>query len=60
MLRFLLGLAVAALALPSGTASTAHAQGGDAAVTLFNNVRVFDGKSGTLSGPTNVLVRGSL
>src|SRR5262245_25145515 len=29
------------------------------AVTLFQNVRVFDGKGGTLSGPTNVLVRGN-
>ena len=27
-------------------------------VTLFQNVRVFDGKSGALSGPTNVLVKG--
>src|SRR5215468_10719254 len=26
-------------------------------VVLFQNVRVFDGKSGTLSGPSNVLVR---
>lgn len=28
-------------------------------VTLFLNVRVFDGKNGALSGPTNVLVRGN-
>ena len=27
-------------------------------VTLFQNVRVFDGKSGALSGPANVLVKG--
>jgi len=27
-------------------------------VVLFQNVRVFDGKSGVLSGPSNVLVRG--
>jgi imidazolonepropionase-like amidohydrolase len=60
MLRFLLGLAVATLALPSGSANTAHAQAGDAAVTLFNNVRVFDGKGTALSGPANVLVRGNL
>ena len=60
MLRFLLGLAVATLAIPAGTPSTAHAQAGDAAVTLFNNVRVFDGKGTALSGPTNVLVRGNL
>src|SRR5262245_22258864 len=31
----------------------------DGAVTLFQNVRVFDGKSSTLSGPRNVLVRGN-
>ena len=29
------------------------------AVTLFENVRVFDGKSATLSAPSNVLVRGN-
>jgi imidazolonepropionase-like amidohydrolase len=28
-------------------------------VTLFNNVRIFDGKSATLSAPSNVLVRGN-
>jgi imidazolonepropionase-like amidohydrolase len=28
-------------------------------IVLFQNVRVFDGKSGTLSGPSNVLVRGN-
>src|SRR5215467_12574660 len=28
-------------------------------VVLFQNVRVFDGKSGILSGPSNVLVRGN-
>ncbi len=29
-------------------------------VTLFQNVRIFDGKSDRLSGPTNVLVRGNV
>src|SRR5262245_13694999 len=29
------------------------------AVTLFQNVRIFDGKSGSLSGPSHVLVRGN-
>jgi len=28
-------------------------------IVLFQNVRVFDGKSATLSVPTNVLVRGN-
>jgi imidazolonepropionase-like amidohydrolase len=41
-------------------ASVAHGQQVDAAVTLFNNVRIFDGKSASLSEPTNVLVRGKL
>src|SRR4029450_4633950 len=29
------------------------------AVTLFQNVRIFDGKSSALAGPRNVLVRGN-
>ena len=40
--------------------TTAHGQQADAAVTLFSNVRVFDGKASSLSEPTNVLVRGNL
>ena len=31
-----------------------------AAVTLIQNVRIFDGKSAQLSAPSNVLVRGNL
>src|SRR5438132_2127912 len=31
----------------------------DGGVTLFQNVRVFDGKSAALSAPSNVLVRGN-
>src|SRR6478736_4860701 len=42
------------------SASMAYGQQVDAAVTLFNNARVFDGKSTSLSEPTNVLVRGKL
>src|SRR4029078_11230539 len=38
----------------------AHGQQVDPAVTLFHNVRVFDGKSASLSEPTNVVVRGKL
>ena len=37
----------------------AIAQDAHPATVLFQNVRVFDGKSGTLSGPSNVLVRGN-
>src|SRR4026207_1094859 len=51
--------AMLACALALST-STAHCQQVDAAVTLFNNVRVFDGKNTSLSEPTNVLVRGNL
>ncbi len=36
-----------------------HAQTAPSAATLFQNVRVFDGKSGFLSEPQNVLVRGN-
>src|SRR6202165_5402699 len=42
------------------SASMAHGQQVDPAVTLFNNARVFDGKSTSLSEPTNVLVRDKL
>ena len=35
----------------------AHAQ--EQAVTVVENVRVFDGKSGQLSGPSHVLLRGN-
>jgi imidazolonepropionase-like amidohydrolase len=40
--------------------SAAQAQQTSGATTLFNNVRVFDGKGTSLSEPTNVLVRGKL
>ncbi len=30
------------------------------AVTLFENVRIFDGKSAALSAPSNVLIRGNI
>ncbi len=36
-----------------------HASLAAGAVTLFQNVRIFDGKSSALSGPSNVLVRGN-
>jgi imidazolonepropionase-like amidohydrolase len=45
-----------------GLSSAVHAQGSPQAsgtVTLFENVRIFDGKSATLSAPSNVLVRGN-
>ena len=36
-----------------------HAQTPPPAATVFQNVRIFDGKSGRLSGPSHVLVRGN-
>src|SRR5262245_45160003 len=54
----LLGLWRAGQVQPAlGAAPSATAAAG--AVTLFQNVRIFDGKSGTLSGSRNVLVRGN-
>src|ERR1700732_4635765 len=54
---------VAALPLMGvGLASAAHAQGNlpaNASATLFQNVRIFDGKSGSLSAPSSVLVKGN-
>ena len=47
-----------ALHMFCGLLPSAHAQ--DRPVTLFNNVRIFDGKSAALSAPSNVLVRGNL
>lgn len=54
MIRMLLSIA---LALPAVAAAQKPAP--PARTTLFQNVRVFDGRSGTVSGPTNVLVRGN-
>lgn len=61
-----LGIIVAsasvALLATSSTSSLAQSpsQQGVVSVTLFNNVRVFDGKSNNLSEPTNVLVTGNV
>jgi imidazolonepropionase-like amidohydrolase len=52
-----LAMLVCALAF---SAYAAHGQQPDAAVTLFNNVRVFDGKNPSLSAASNVLIRGNL
>ena len=46
-----------------GLVSTVHAQGNrldTASATLFQNVRIFDGKGGSLSAPSNVLVKGNI
>jgi imidazolonepropionase-like amidohydrolase len=49
--------------LALGLASAAHAQGSPqktASATLFQNVRIFDGKGSALSAPSNVLVKGNI
>jgi imidazolonepropionase-like amidohydrolase len=53
----LVGLCQTGAAQEAQRASPAAPSGG--AVTLFQNVRIFDGKGATLSGPRNVLVRGN-
>jgi imidazolonepropionase-like amidohydrolase len=54
---------ILAASLLTGFAQTSLAQtphtGADDIVTLFQNVRIFDGKSAALSAPSNVLVRGN-
>jgi len=55
---------VAALPLLAvGLASTARAQGNPptkTSATLFQNVRIFDGKGASLSAPSNVLIKGNI
>src|SRR5215813_2616311 len=55
---------VAALPLLTvGLASSARAQGNPPATTsatLFQNVRIFDGKGASLSAPSNVLLKGNI
>jgi hypothetical protein len=52
-------LIVAVVAVGLGGVSVAQPVAVPPPVTLFQNVRVFDGKGDTVSGPTNVLVRGT-
>src|SRR3977135_1187255 len=55
---------VAALPLVAvGLPLAARAQGtppANAGATLFQNVRIFDGKGGSLSAPSSVLVKGNI
>ncbi|XRD77974.1 amidohydrolase family protein [Dyella halodurans] len=52
-------LLTSVLALALSLAAPLAAQAQQAAAVVFNNVHVFDGKSASLSGPSNVLVRGN-
>ena len=47
------------VALMCGLAALLNAQAPPVSVTVVKNVRIFDGKSGRLSGLSNVLVRGN-
>ena len=49
---------LASIGFSLSTSPAAQAQQGGSA-TLFENVRIFDGKSDALSGPSNVLIKGS-
>ena len=51
---FVTGLPLMVVGLPSSVRAEAAAS---SAATLFQNVRIFDGKSSALSAPSNVLVR---
>src|SRR5499427_8002458 len=57
LVAFLLSLCQAGHAQEAPGARPSTPSGG--AVTLLQNVRIFDGKSPTLSGPRNILVRGN-
>src|SRR5262245_62363031 len=50
----------AMLILAMFAASPALAQDGANPVTVFSNVRIFDGKANELSTPSHVLVRGNI
>src|SRR5215813_14037005 len=52
-------LVISFLLLVGCLASAAPVQNSQPDAVLFENVRVFDGKSAQLSEPTNVLVRGN-
>src|SRR5262247_3951718 len=57
LVAFLLSLCPAGQAQEAPSARPSTPSGG--MVTLLQNVRIFDGKSTTLSGPRNMLVRGN-
>lgn len=48
-----------ALLLACIVTASASAQAPASGATYFKNVRIFDGRSGSVSGPSNVLVRGN-
>jgi imidazolonepropionase-like amidohydrolase len=64
-MTFMFRRTLVATLLPAavGLSCAAHAQSSsqaNAGAALFQNVRIFDGKSGSLSAPSNVLVKGNI
>jgi len=62
-MMFRRALLVTLLLIQTGVSSAVRAQGSppvSAATTLFQNVRIFDGKGSSLSAPSNVLVKGNI
>ncbi|MET3910454.1 imidazolonepropionase-like amidohydrolase [Bradyrhizobium sp. S3.3.6] len=59
MLRKLICASAVCLAYSAPSLDVARAQE-RSAVTIFENVRIFDGKNPSLSAPSNVLVRGNI
>ena len=55
---FILAVAILALCGVSAAQTTLTPAASTDPVTLFQQVRIFDGKGDTVSGPMNVLVRG--
>ena len=51
------GIPAVVASIAIGLAALPHAQAQQSPVVLFQNVRIFDGKNGALSAPSNVLVR---
>jgi len=47
---------LASIGFSPSTSPAAQAQQGQGSATLFENVRIFDGKSDALSGPKNFVV----
>ncbi|MGE0525244.1 MAG: amidohydrolase family protein [Variibacter sp.] len=60
MSKPLLVTAAALLAFSATASAQTPAPPSTAASTLFQNVRIFDGKSSSLSAPSNVLVKGNI
>src|SRR5215475_10329195 len=59
-LIYSLGIALNTINATRAQSPSPAIAGNTGPVALFSNVRIFDGKSGKLSAPSNVLVRGNV